>query len=76
MVRLFGLKKFTLKLEIQTYKNFKPLIEDFNNIITSPAFIGKLKTSLDILNENNSNLQQESLEFNKLINSEFSPINF
>lgn len=69
-------KEFTLKLETQTYKNFKPLIEDFNNIITSPAFIGKLKTSLEILKENNSNLQQESIEFNKLINSEFSPINF
>ena len=69
-------KEFTLKLEIQTYKNFKPLIEDFNNIITSPSFIGKLKTSLDILNENNLNLQQEYLEFNKLINSEFLPINF
>ena len=69
-------KEFTLKLETQTYKNFKPLIEDFNNIITSPAFIGKLKTSLEILKVNNSNSQQEYIEFNELINSEFSPINF
>jgi len=69
-------KEFTSKLEVQTYKNFKPLIEDFNNIITHSTFTDKLKTSLDILNKNNSNLQQESLNrLIKSIESEFSPIN-
>jgi hypothetical protein len=69
-------KEFTSKLEMQTYKNFKPLIEDFNNILTHSTFTDKLKTSLDILHKNNLNLQQESLNgLIKSIKSEFSPIN-
>ena len=70
-------KEFTSKLEIQAYKNFKPLIEDFNNIITHSVFIDKLKASLDILNDNNKNFPQKSLnKLNESIKNEFSPINF
>ena len=69
-------KEFTSKLEIQTYKIFRPLIEDFNNIITHPTFTDKLKVGLNILKNNTSNLQHESLNrLIKLIESEFSPIN-
>jgi hypothetical protein len=70
-------KEFTSRLKSQTYKKFKPLIEDFNNIVNQSVFKDKLKKSLDFLNNDNKNFTQKQL--NKLkesIESEFSPINF
>ena len=68
-------KEFTSRLKVQTYKKFKPLIEDFNNIITHSVFTDKLKKSLDILNNDNKNFPQKSLnKLNESIKSEFSPI--
>ena len=70
-------KEFTSRLEIQTYKKFKPLIQDFNNIITHSVFKDKLKKSLDILNNDNKNFTQKQLnKLNKSIKSEFLPITF
>ena len=70
-------KEFTSRLKIQTYKKFKPLIEDFNNIITHSVFTDKLKKSLDILNNDNKNFTQKQLnKLNESIKSEFLPIEF
>ena len=68
-------KEFTSRLKVQTYKKFKHLIEDFNNTITHSVFTDKLKKSLDILNNDNKNFPQKSLnKLNESIKSEFSPI--
>ena len=68
-------KEFSSRLKIQTYKKFKPLIEDFNNIVTRSVFTDKLNKSLDILNNDNKNFTQKQLnKLNESIKSEFLPI--
>lgn len=67
--------KFRLSLEKQTYKKFKPLIEDYNSIINNSEFNKKLEKALEKILKNKSKYNYwKKQDMAGIIKNEFSLI--
>lgn len=67
-------EKFTSKFQAQAYKEFAPLIEDFNKIVTNPTFVDKLEGSLNIMQRDGLFLKEDVRKLGESIKTEFLPI--
>jgi hypothetical protein len=58
----------------QGYRHFQPLIEEFNEIMTSGKILNGIKSHIDLISENSEITAKEILKLKKAINEEFSTI--
>tara|TARA_R110000772_G_scaffold154123_5_gene265109 strand:- start:1688 stop:2368 length:681 start_codon:yes stop_codon:yes gene_type:complete len=65
---------FTQRFQLECYKKFKPLIEDFNEIMSEDDFIRDIQSNLKLLRASNKFDDKDLLKLEKAIQSELSPI--
>ena len=66
--------EYTLLFQKQGYKQFAGLIEDFNEIITSPRFVENLNRCLQELSDDSSFEMKDIEKLKNAVYSEFKPI--
>ena len=68
------IKEYQTLFKQKTFKHFEPMINDFNQIVTNPAFCNGVKDYLDKISEDNGWKKAEASKIKKAIADEFSPI--
>jgi hypothetical protein len=68
------ISEFTVLFQRKGYEHFEGLIEEFNEIITSPYFMNKMTESIEILKANGGYQTDEIEKLRKSVKEEFSPI--
>ena len=66
--------EYTALFQKSTYDKFKPLIDDFNSIITDKEFISNIKTTLDLMNDDKNISSKDIEKLKTSIHNEFMPI--
>jgi hypothetical protein len=66
--------EYTKLFQEQGYKHFQPLIEDFNEIMSSGQIVNGVKDHIDLISENSEISEKEIIKLKKAINEEFSTI--